>query len=54
MSFWGVDFHPGQIDNANRQARAAGLANITFDDLSFEQMLGRDLPKFDVVALHGI
>ena len=57
MDFWGVDFHPGQIDNAVRLARAAGLSNIAFEDLSFAQMLslppGR-LPKFDVVALHGI
>jgi SAM-dependent methyltransferase len=55
--FWGVDFHPGQIDNAQRLARAAGLSNIAFEDLSFEQLLalpeGR-LPKFDVIALHGI
>jgi SAM-dependent methyltransferase len=57
MSFWGVDFHPGQIDNAVRLARAAGLANITFEDLSFAQVLalpeGR-LPRFDIIALHGI
>jgi len=57
MAFWGVDFHPGQIANAERLARAAGLANVTFEDFSFEQMLslpeGR-LPKFDVVALHGV
>lgn len=57
MSFWGVDFHPGQIDNAVRLARAAGLANIAFEDLSFAQVLalpeGR-FPRFDVIALHGI
>lgn len=57
MSFWGMDFHPGQIANAQRQARAAGLSNIVFEDASFEQMLsfpeGR-LPKFDVIALHGV
>lgn len=57
MTFWGIDFLPGQIDNAQRQARAAGLPNVTFEDLSFEQTLalpeGR-LPKFDIVALHGI
>jgi len=57
MAFRGVDFHPGQIANASRLARAAGLSNVTFEDLSFEQMLalpeGR-LPKFDIVSLHGI
>ena len=57
MTFWGVDFHPGQVDNARRLAEAAGLANVTFEDFSFEQVLdlpeGR-LPKCDVIALHGI
>ena len=56
-SFWGIDFHPGQVDNAIRQARAGGLSNVIFEDLSFEQLLalpdGR-LPRFDVIALHGI
>ncbi len=57
MAFWGVDFHPGQIDNALRQASAAGLSNITFEDFSFEQMLALPpgaLPRFDVISLHGI
>lgn len=57
MTFWGMDFHPGQIDNARRLAHAAGLAHVTFEDVSFEQMLsfpeGR-LPKFDIIALHGV
>jgi SAM-dependent methyltransferase len=57
LAFHGVDFHPGQIDNARRLARAAGLSNIVFEDMSFEQMLalpeGRP-PRFDVVALHGV
>lgn len=57
MTFWGADFHPGQIANAQQLARAAGLTNVTFEDLSFEALAelpdGR-LPKFDVVALHGI
>ena len=57
LDFWGVDFNPAQIANARRLAEAAGLANVTFEDLSFEQLLalpeGR-LPKFDVVALHGV
>ena len=57
LDFWGVDFNPAQIANARRLADAAGLANATFEDLSFEQLLalpeGR-LPKFDVVALHGV
>jgi len=56
MRFWGVDFHPGQIDNARRLADQAGLTNVAFEDWSFEQLLARptDLPKFDVIALHGV
>lgn len=57
MEFLGVDFHPGQIANARRLAEDAGLVNVAFEDFSFEQMLalpdGR-LPKFDVIALHGV
>jgi len=57
MTFCGVDFHPGQIDNAARLARAAGLSNIAFEDRSFEQLLALPpdrLPKADIVALHGV
>jgi len=57
MDFRGVDFHPGQIDNAQRLADEAGLTNITFDDLSFAQLLDlpdERLPRFDIVALHGV
>lgn len=56
-SFWGVDFHPAQIDNAIRQARAGGLSNVIFEDLSFEQLLALPdghLPRFDVITLHGV
>ena len=57
MRFLGVDFHPGQIANASRLAGEAGLANVGFEDLSFEQALalpeGR-LPRCEVIALHGI
>lgn len=57
MQFWGIDFHPGQIANAQQLARVAGLANVSFDDLSFAQVLdlpeGR-IPRCDVIALHGV
>src|SRR6478752_4438102 len=32
MQFLGIDFHPCQIANAQQLARAAGLANVTFED----------------------
>ena len=57
LSFHGVDFHPGQIANAQRLAREAGLSNVAFEDVSFRQMLDRGadrLPKFDIIALHGV
>lgn len=56
MRFWGFDFNPAQIANARRFAAEAGLTNVVFEDWSFEEALGRtaELPKFDVVALHGI
>ncbi|MGH6909684.1 MAG: class I SAM-dependent methyltransferase [Phenylobacterium sp.] len=57
MQFWGVDFHPGQIANAQQLAREGGLANIAFEDFSFSQVLdlpeGR-IPRCDVIALHGV
>ncbi|MDB5475958.1 MAG: hypothetical protein JWP49_1469 [Phenylobacterium sp.] len=57
LQFLGVDFHPGQIANATQLAQAAGLANVAFEDLSFEQMLalpeGR-LPRCEIIALHGV
>jgi SAM-dependent methyltransferase len=57
MDFWGVDFHPGQIDTARRLAEEAELSNIVFEDLSFAQLLdlpAERLPKFDVITLHGV
>ncbi len=57
MQFWGFDFNPAQITNANRLAREAGLQNVTFRDLSFMEALKlpKDaLPSFDFIVLHGI
>jgi SAM-dependent methyltransferase len=57
MRFWGFDFNPAQIANARRLAETAGLKNVTFDDLSFEQAVALPsdaLPKFDIITLHGI
>jgi SAM-dependent methyltransferase len=56
MRFWGLDFNPAQISNARRLAAETGLTNVTFEDWSFEQALGylAELPKFDLISLHGI
>lgn len=57
LQFIGLDFHPGQIANARALAAEAGLSNIRFEDLSFEQVLdlpeGR-LPKCEAIAAHGV
>jgi len=57
IRFFGIDFNPGQIANAQSLARSAGLDNVDFQDLSFEQLLalpeGR-IPQCDAIALHGI
>ena len=55
--FWGFDFNPAQIASARRLAEDAGLANITFEDYSFEQAVALPfdaLPQFDTIVLHGI
>jgi len=57
MRFVGVDFMPGHIANARRLADAAELSNISFEDLSFEQILALPagtLPAFDFIVLHGV
>lgn len=54
---FGFDFNPEQIANARRLAERAGLANLTFGEISFEELAAQPrgaLPDFDVVALHGI
>ncbi|HQS08484.1 MAG: methylase [Rhizobiales bacterium 24-66-13] len=52
-----VDFNPAHIARAGGVARAAGLDNVEFLELSFEEMLDpekADLPAFDMVTLHGV
>ncbi len=54
---YGFDFNPEQIEHARRLSTRAGLGNVTFSDLSLEELaeLPRaDLPDFDVVTLHGV
>lgn len=57
MEFWGIDFNPAQISNAQRLAAEASLQNVTFVDYSFEQAVSAPegtIPKFDYIVLHGI
>jgi len=52
--FWGLDFNPSHIVNAQEQARLANIENSQFFDLSFEETLDQDLPVMDFIVLHGI
>jgi SAM-dependent methyltransferase len=54
--FHAVDFNPASIARAHARARAAGLDNITFHERSFEELTEpyAGLPKFDIVAMHGV
>lgn len=50
-----IDFNPAHIARARDAARAAGITNVEFLELSFEDMNARtDLPDFDVVTMHGV
>ncbi len=54
VEFHATDFNPAHTLHARRMAEAGGLSNVTFYDDSFEEFLARDLPQFDVIALHGV
>lgn len=54
VAWWGTDFNPAQVANAQRLARASGAEIRLFDD-AFAQFCQRDdLPMFDFIGLHGI
>jgi SAM-dependent methyltransferase len=55
VAFEGCDLNPGHVANARALASAAGLANVSFSQASFEEaaVRGGDA-DVDVVALHGI
>ena len=55
--FHAVDFNPAHIAHAQARAKAAGLTNITFHELSFEDLTGPSappLPMFDMITMHGV
>lgn len=52
--FWGMDFNPTHIAEAQRLAEAAQLKNIRFSDHSFAEFLEADTPAFDFISLHGV
>ena len=55
--FHAVDFNPAHIAHARQQARQAGLRNMTFHELSFDELTSprcATLPLFDMVTMHGV
>ncbi len=51
---WANDFNPNHVLEGRTLAAEAGLGNVQLLDDSFEELLERDLPEFDVIALHGV
>jgi hypothetical protein len=52
--YWGTDFNPAQVSNAQSLLSASG-ANARLLDDSFAELAARsDLPSFDIIGLHGI
>lgn len=52
--FYGTDFNPQQVAEARALAAAGGLSNVSFYDDAFADFIERDLPSFDIIAVHGI
>jgi tRNA G46 methylase TrmB len=54
VDWWGTDFNPQQVANAQRLSQAAGSRAQLCDD-SFAEFCQRDdLPSFDFIGVHGI
>jgi hypothetical protein len=52
--YWGTDFNPAQVSNAQHLLSLSGAQATLLDD-SFAELAGRThLPTFDMIALHGI
>ncbi|MCW0231977.1 MAG: class I SAM-dependent methyltransferase [Ferrovibrio sp.] len=52
--FHANDFLPGHIAYARKLAEDTGTTNITLYDDAFDAFGQRDLPDFDIIALHGV
>ncbi len=52
--FHACDVNTTHIEHATRRAAAFGIANVTFYEASFQDLLARDLPEFDYIVLHGV
>jgi hypothetical protein len=52
--FWGTDFNPSHVAHARALADASGSGAKLLDGTFTEIAARRDLPEFDIIALHGI
>jgi SAM-dependent methyltransferase len=53
-AFWGIDFNPSHISDAEQLKQATSVPNVSFLELSFAESLTAELPKFDFISLHGV
>lgn len=51
--FWGNDYNASHLAHAQALGEASG-ADVRFVPDSFVDLAGKDLPEFDVIALHGV
>jgi len=52
--FFGVDFNPSHIQNAELLAREAGAGNVRFLERSFGELLEGEAEEADFIVLHGV
>ena len=56
-TFYAIDFNPAHIARAESLARRARLANLSFIESGFAELIedhGPELPRFDFLTLHGV
>ena len=52
--FFGIDFNPTHVHNAQRLAQDSGVENVQFLEKSFAELRKADLPEAEIIALHGV
>ena len=55
--FHAIDFNPAHIGHARARAEAAGITNVTFHELDFDELArpgAPQFPMFDFITLHGV
>ncbi|MDP6174791.1 MAG: class I SAM-dependent methyltransferase, partial [Rhodospirillales bacterium] len=52
--FIGADFSAEHVENGTQLAEDAGLGNVSFAEVDFNDLADHDLPDFDFITLHGV